>query len=501
LAGWAPAWHLEYSVKRTAAETGQEPLEKISSCDAVVIGAGPNGLAAAITLARVGRSVVVFEANDSIGGGIRSGELTLPGFTHDVCSAVYPLGVGSPFFRQFPLAQYGLEWIHPEVPLAHPMDDGTAVLLLRSLKSMEEHLGRDGPAYVKKMSPLVRNWAEIMEDVLAPIHLPRHPLLLSRFGWEAARPACWVAKSWFSEERGRALFAGLAAHSFLPLSALASSAFGIVLALLAHAVGWPVARGGSQRIADAMAASLRALGGEIVTGERVNTLEQLPPCRAVLCDVSPRQLLGIAGHRFSVPYRCRLSSFRHGPGAFKVDWALREPIPWKAADCARAGTVHLGGTLEEIAVSEAAVAGGRAPEKPFVLLAQQSLFDPTRAPQGRHVAWAYCHVPNGCTTDMTERIEAQVERFAPGFRDCILARAARAPAALEKGNANLVGGDISGGAQTVWQLLARPVLSWKPYATSARGIYLCSSSTPPGGGVHGMCGFHAARLALTQELL
>jgi phytoene dehydrogenase-like protein len=496
---WERGSLLHLPERRTAIERSPGNKVAIPACDAVVIGSGPNGLAAALTLARRGRSVAVLEANETIGGGIRSGELTLPGFVHDHCSAVYPLGVGSPFFRQFPMAQFGLEWIHPEIPLAHPLDDGSAVLLHRSLDFMRSHLGRDGSTYANKMAPLVEHWAELLDDLLAPVHVPRHPLLMARFGWDAAWPAWRVAKSWFAEERGRALFAGLAAHSFLPLTAPASSAFGIILGLLGHAVGWPVARGGSQRIADAMAGSLRSLGGEIFVGERIRTLDQIPSCRAVLCDVTPRQLLEIAGDRFSARYRRRLERYRYGPGAFKVDWALREPIPWRAADCARAGTVHLGGTLDEIAASEAAVAGGRIPEKPFVLVAQQSLFDGMRAPPGSHVAWSYCHVPNGCKEDMTARIEAQVERFAPGFRDCILARAARSPAALEQHNANLVGGDISGGAQTAWQLLARPVLSLHPYQTSARGIYLCSSSTPPGGGVHGMCGYHAARLALRQE--
>jgi len=473
-------------------------MSSAGAYDAIIIGSGPNGLAAAIALARAGRRVLVCEAEQTIGGGARSAELTLPGFTHDVCSAAHPLAAGSPFLRSLPLDQYGLEFIYPPVSLAHPFDDGTAALLERSVEATGETLGVDGMAYRRLMKPLVADWALLAPALLGPPRLPRHPLALARFGLKALRSARGLAASRFAGERARGFFAGLAAHSFLPLERLATAAFGLVLGITGHAVGWPVARGGSQSIANALAAYLRSLGGEIVTGRRVASIDDLPSARAILCDVTPRQLLRLAGHRLPPNYRRRLERYRYGPAAYKVDWALNEPVPWKAEGCSRAGIVHLGGTLAEISAAESAPWKGEQADKPFVLVAQSSLFDPTRAPAGKHTLWAYCHVPNGSTFDMTERIEKQIERFAPGFRDCVLARGVMPPAALERHNANLVGGDINGGAQDLRQLFARPTR--RLYSTPARGLYLCSSSTPPGGGVHGMCGYFAARAVLRDGL-
>ena len=467
--------------------------------NAIVVGSGPNGLAAAITLAQAGLSVVVFEAKSTIGGGMRSAELTLPGFVHDVCSAIHPLGIGSPFFRALPLAKYGLEWIHPLAPVAHPFDNGTAALLERSIDATSETLDtQDATAYRKLMEPLVRSWDRIADDLLGPLHLPQHPVEMARFGLLAIRSAQGLAKGLFKGERARGLFAGLAAHSIMPLDRSLTAAFGLILGVLGHAVGWPMPRGGSQRIADALSSYFRSLGGEIVTSVPVESIDDLPPARAVLLDVTPRQLIRIAGHRLPSGYRRRLEDYRYGPGVFKVDLALRSPIPWKASECARAGTVHIGGTLEEIVESEREVWEGNHPEKPYVLVAQQTLFDSTRAPQGKHTAWAYCHVPNGSTFDMTERIESQIERFAPGFRDCIIARSTRSPIELEQYNPNYVGGDINGGVQDILQLFTRPVARIVPYSTPVKGLYICSSSTPPGGGVHGMCGYHAARAALKE---
>ena len=442
--------------------------------DAIVVGSGPNGLAAAIVLARAGRSVLVLEAEDTVGGGTRSAELTLPGFLHDVCSAVHPLGVGSPFFRSLPLEKHGLQWIHPTVPLAHPFDDGTAALLERSVVTTGESLGRDAAAYRKLMGPLVTDADRLIVDVLGPLRLPRHPFVLARFGLRAMRSAVGLASALFDGPQARALFAGMAAHAMLPLGQRPTAAFGLVLGTLGHATGWPVARGGSQKIAEALASYLGSLGGEIITGRPVHSADDLPPARAILFDVTPRQLLRIAGHHLPARYRHKLERYRFGPGAFKVDWALDGPIPWKAEECWRAGTVHLGGTLAEIVASEDAVSKGEHPERPYVVLAQQSLFDPTRAPNGKHTVWAYCHVPNGSTFDMTERIEAQIERFAPGFRDRVLARSVMPPAELERHNANYVGGDINGGIQDLRQLFARPTLRLVPYSTPVRRLYICS---------------------------
>jgi phytoene dehydrogenase-like protein len=469
--------------------------------DAVVVGSGPNGLAAAITLARAGCSVLVCEANATIGGGARSAALTLPGFVHDVCSAVHPLAAGSPFFKTLPLERFGLEWIQPEIPLAHPLDDGSAACLHRDIDFTADQLGGDSRAYRRLMKPLASNWAELANEFLQPmLHLPRHPLALARFGILGICPATVLTKVLFRYEPARALFAGIAAHSFLPLESIVCSAFGLVLGLAGHAVGWPIPRGGSQQITNALANYLRELGGKVEVNHRVENLNDLPKSRAVLLDVSVWQFLCIAGEQMPARYRRRLESFRHAPGIFKIDYALSSPVPWKAEACRRAGTIHLGGSLDEIATAERDMARGEIPERPFVLIAQQSLFDEARAPRGQHTLWVYCHVPFNCAFDMTDRVEFQIERFAPGFRDCILARHKMNAAELEKSNANLTGGDINGGAADLAQLIARPILSPTPYRTPIKGAYLCSSSTPPGGGVHGMCGYHAAR-ALLREIL
>lgn len=467
--------------------------------DAVIVGSGPNGLAAAITLAQAGCSVLVCEANATIGGGARSAELTLPGFVHDVCSAVHPLAAGSPFFNTLPLERFGLQWIEPDIPLAHPLDNNSAVCLRKDIDVTASQLHNDAAAYRRLMKPLAKNWQDLSVEFLQPmLHWPRHPVVLARFGILALCPATLLANLLFREEPARALFAGIAAHSFLPLDAPVSSAFGLVLALAGHAVGWPIPRGGSQQISNALAAYLRELGGSIEVNRRIENLRELPKSRVILLDVSVWEFLRIAGPELPPRYRCKLESFRHAPGIFKVDYALSEPIPWKAEACRRAGTLHLGGNLDEIAATEREVARGRTPERPFVLVAQQSLFDDTRAPRGQHTLWAYCHVPLNSDVDMSNQIEAQIERFAPGFRDCILARHKICGADLAKSNPNLAGGDISSGAANLLQLIARPIFSPTPYRTALRGVYLCSASTPPGGGVHGMCGYHAARAALNE---
>ena len=467
---------------------------------AIVVGSGPNGLAAAAILAHAGVPVTVLEAEPTIGGGTRSMPLTLPGFTHDVCSAVHPMAVASPCFARLPLADFGLTWIHSPAPLAHPLDDGTAAVLERDVDATAAGLGGDGAAYRALMAPLTVNWRQLVEGLLGPLVPPRHPARMARFGVHAFRSARGLADARFSGAHARALFAGIAAHAILPLEAPASAAAGLVLGLLAHVVGWPVPRGGAGAIADALAGYVRSSGGEILAGRRVTFARELGDARAVFFSVTPRQLARIGQGRLPEGYRRRLLRYRYGPAAFKLDWALSAPIPWRAPECARAATVHLGGTLEEIAQGEAAVAQGGHPDRPFVLLVQPSLFDDTRAPAGRHTAWAYCHVPNGSTEDMTERIERQVERFAPGFRDLILARHVFTPATLEQHNENYIGGDIVGGANDLRQLLARPVLALDPYAIPVRGWYLCSASTPPGGGVHGMAGSHAAHAALRSVL-
>ncbi len=471
-------------------------MNRSSFNQATVVGSGPNGLAAAVELARNGISVRVLEAQKTIGGGTRSGELTLPGYVHDVCSAVHPLGVASPFFRELPLAAHGLEWIQPPAPLAHPLDDGTAVMLERSIDETGETLDKsDVKAYRKLMKPLVDDWENLVSDLLAPIGIPRHPITAARFGLRGMRSAEGLAKSFFKGTRARAIFAGMAAHSLLSLDQKGTAAFGLMLGLTGHAVGWAISRGGSQRIADALVSYLQSLGGEVIADSPVETIDDLlSPERAVLCDLSTRGLLKIAGHKLPENYRRKLKNFRVGNAVFKIDWALNNPIPWKAKECARAGTVHLGGTFEEIAESERAPSKGKNPEKPYVLVAQPSLFDSSRAPEGKHTAWGYCHVPNGSTFDMTQKIENQIERFAPGFRDCIITKKTTTPAEHEQHNANLVGGNISGGSQDIAQLFLRPTRQM--YSTPLENLYLCSASTPPGGGVHGMCGYYAARAAL-----
>lgn len=464
--------------------------------DAVVVGAGPNGLAAAVELARAGRSVLVREGAETVGGGTRTDELTLPGFVHDVCSAIHPLALASPFFRTLGWERHGVEWVHAGAPLAHPLEDGTALVVERSVDETAATLGPDGEAYRKLVAPLVRNADALMEMFLGPVlRVPRHPLVAARFGLVAARSARGLAAR-FSGEGIRAALAGCAAHALLPLDRLPTGAFGAVFLVLAHAYGWPMARGGSAALTEALAAELEGLGGVIETNRPVASLNDLPDAEAVLFDVTPKQLVAICGDRLPARRRRRLARFRYGPAVFKVDWALDGPIPWKADGCGRAGTVHVGGTFQEIHEAESAVGRGEVPERPFIVLAQQTLFDPSRAPEGKHTVWGYCHVPNGCPVDMTERMEETIERFAPGFRDRILARHSRSPAALEADNPNYIGGDIAGGRVDLRGMLLRPTISADPYATGAGGIFLCSSSTPPGPGVHGMCGYHAARSAL-----
>jgi phytoene dehydrogenase-like protein len=463
--------------------------------DAVVVGSGPNGLAAAIRLQQEGLSVLLLEGKDTVGGGLRSAALTLPGFTHDVCSAIHPLAAGSPFLGTLPLHEHGLQFLYPPVAAAHPFDDGTAALLVGSVDETAARLGDDAHAYRQLMASVVADWPGLAPDVLGPLQFPQHPLALARFGLKALPPAQLLAKM-FRTKEARGLWAGMAAHAIQPLSNVATSAIGLVLLATGHLRGWPLPKGGSQSIADALASHFRSLGGRIETGVYVESLAQLPSAHAVLLDVTPRQLLQIAGQDLSPLYRWQLGRYRYGMGVFKVDWALAGPVPFAAEECRRAGTVHLGNTFEEIARSEYVASKGQHPEKPFVLLAQQSLFDPTRAPQGKHTAWAYCHVPHNSTVDMTAAIEAQVERFAPGFRDLILGRHVMNTAQMQAYNPNYVGGDINGGIIDVGQLFTRPALRLSPYRTSRKGLYLCSSSTPPGGGVHGMCGYHAAQRAL-----
>jgi phytoene dehydrogenase-like protein len=464
--------------------------------DAVVVGSGPNGLSAAIVLAQAGCRVVVFEANQTIGGGVRSAELTLPGFTHDICSAVHPLGIASPFWRTLPLAAHGLEWVEPSAMIGHPFDDGGAVLVERSLDITAEALGRDGAAYRRTIGVAVESWPRLERAVLGPPAFPRHPLSLARFGLQALRSAEGLANSIFKEGRTKAMFAGIAGHGMLPLDRALTAGVGLTLGALCHVAGWPIPRGGAQRITDALVAFLRTLGGEVVVDSRVTNIDDLPPAKIILCDLSPKPLLRIAGHRFPFAYRRSLERYRYGMGVFKMDWALAEPIPWKNEQCRRAGTLHLGGTMEEIAASERDAWEGRVVDRPFVLLSQPSVFDPSRAPAGRHVAWAYSHVPGASTVDMLDRIEQQIERFAPGFRDCVLARSIMTPADVEAHNANLVGGDIAGGVTDLRQFFTRP--TWHNYSTPVKGLYICSASTPPGVGVHGMCGYYAATLALKQ---
>lgn len=465
----------------------------------MIVGSGPNGLSAAVTLARQGLRVLVLEGKDTIGGGVRSAELTLPGFTHDVCSAVHPLALSSPFLSSLGLTNYGVKWIHSPYVLAHPLDGGEVVLLSRSLDETAAGLGADGKRYRRIFAPLINHSKRLVNDLLSSLRIPRSPLLFARFGLNAIQSAAGFARMRFVTPQARAIFAGMAAHGTIPLDRLGTASFGMVLALGAHTVGWPLPQGGSQQITDALAAQLRDLGGEMRTGQMVTSLNQLPTSRATLFDVSPKSLVQIAGSALPVSYLKPLERYRYGAGVFKVDWALDAPIPWSNPKVSQAATVHLGGTLDEIVASEREVGRGRLPSMPFVILVQPSLFDPSRAPQGKHTAWAYCHVPNGSTVDMRERIEEQVERFAPGFRSRILAVHTFSAAEYETYNPNYVGGDINTGAQDLGQMFTRPLLRWDPYSTPLKGVYLCSSATPPGGGVHGMCGYLAAKSALRHE--
>ena len=466
--------------------------------DAVVVGAGPNGLVAAVTLAQAGWRVVVLEASDAPGGGVRSSALTGPGFVNDVCSAVHPLALASPAIRALPLEEHGLRWVQPDAPLAHPLDDGRVAMLERSLEDTARGLGVDAGAYRSLLTPLVDHAFDLVDAMMSPFRVPKAPFATARFGLKALKSVESLT-SRFADDEAAALFAGSAAHAFLTLDTAGTGGFALFMTTLAHVVGWPIAEGGSQRIADALVSLLTSLGGEVVTGVEVTSLSELPKSRAVLLDLTPRQVRRIAGDAVPARYGRALDRFRYGPGVFKVDWALDGPIPWKAEEVGRAATVHVGGPIADIAASEAAVAAGTLPERPFLILAQSTLFDPSRAPADAHTGWAYCHVPNGSTADRTDAIEAQVERFAPGFRDRIVARHTMNTEALEHHNANYVGGDIGGGAGDLRQLFTRPVASLHPWVTPIPHVYLCSSSTPPGGGVHGMCGWHAARAVLKRE--
>lgn len=466
--------------------------------DAVVIGAGPNGLAAAVALARAGASVCILEARDEIGGGIRTAELTLPGFAHDVCSGCHPMGVLSPWFRSLPLDQHGLRWIHPPASVAHPLDDQPAVMLRRSLQETASGLAEDARAYERLFAPFLRQPHELLADLLGPLRIPQHPIQLARFGLPGLLPATLALRARFRGERARALLAGCAAHSILPLERPLTAAVAMIFALTGHVEEWPVAAGGSQAIGRALAAYCQSLGGRIETGRYVRSLADLPPARVVLFDTSPAQLADIGEAVLPAGYVRRLRRYRYGPGAFKLDWALDGPIPWRDARCLEASTVHLGGTLDEIAAGEAAVWRGQHPERPFVLVVQQSQFDASRAPAGKHTGYAYCHVPAASTVDRTDAIESQIERFAPGFRDRILARHTMNTADLQRDNPNHVGGAITGGVSDLLQFYARPVARLDPYSTPNPRLFICSASTPPGGGVHGMCGYFAARSALRR---
>lgn len=470
------------------------------SVDAVVVGSGPNGLMAAITMAMAGHQVVVYEANDRIGGGARSSALTLPGFLHDVCSAIHPLGASSPAFAALPLERHGLRWLHPDVLLAHPLDDAPAGAVWRDIGQTTAALGRDGPSWSRHIGIFAGDWDRLAPMLLGPlVAVPPHPLLLARFGARAVLPARTFGKAVFRTAQARALFAGSSGHASLPLSHPLTSSFGLLLLGAAHAVGWPVAEGGSQAVSDALASLLRELGGTIETGQRIDSMQQLPRSRAVLFDVGPRTVVRIAGDRLSPRLRRRLLRYRYGPGAFKIDYALSAPVPWTDVQCRLAGTVHVCGDANDVARAEAAVAVGKHPERPFVLVAQQSLIDPTRAPAGSHTLWAYTHVPNGSDLDVTASIEAQIERYAPGFHDVVIARHVTRPSDYERYNPSFVGGNISGGSNGGLQLAFRPVLG-RPYRTSDPALLMCSAATPPGGGVHGMCGYHSAQRALRSVL-
>lgn len=464
--------------------------------DAVVVGSGPNGLAAAITLAQKQLKVLLVEASRTVGGGMRSDTVTLPGFLHDSCSTIHPLGIASPFFTSLPLDKSHLKWIHPPLPLAHPFLDGSSVILDRSIDMTAAYLNRDKVNYIRLMEPFVRNYKPLLADVLAPLHWPRSPLVMSRFGYYGIHSAKQLVDTLFRQQKARALFAGLSAHAILPLSKLCTAAFGIIIGAAGHAVGWPIIEGGTQSLAHVLASYFCSLGGDILTHTPISSIEDLPKSRALLLDVTPKQFLTLFQKELPLRYKNRLHTYRYGPGVFKMDWALNCPIPWTVQECKRAGTIHLGGTFEEIAASEACIWQGEMPSTHFIIVTQPSLFDATRAPPDQHTAWAYCHVPNGSTWDLTQQIELQIEQYAPGFRDCIIGRHTRSPAEFERYNSNYVGGDINGGVADIYQLFTRPLVQWNPYATPLKGVYMCSASTPPGGGVHGMCGYYAAQSAL-----
>lgn len=463
--------------------------------DAVIVGSGPNGLAAAITLAKQGLKTLVLEGADTPGGGTRTSELTLPGFRHDVCSAIHPMALASPFFQGLELEREGVKWIHPGCPVAHPLDGGEAVLMHRSVTQTAEGLGVDASPYFRLMQTLTHKWEYIDREVLGPLSMPRRPFSLAWFGLHALWPAKAFLRSWFRNPRTRALLAGIAAHCILPLEWMPSMSVALVMTAVAHRYGWPLPEGGSQAITTAMVNVLQRLRGRVECNQWVRQWSDIPPARLVLLDITPAQFLQLAGSRLPWLYRRQLQAFQGGPAIFKIDYALDGPVPWRNAEVGRAGTVHLGGTLEEMCVAERRVWQGKVPSRPYVLVSQPSLFDPSRAPQGKHVLWAYCHVPRGCDADMTEAIEGQLERFAPGFKERVLQRHIMPPAAMQAYNPNYQAGDISGGALLLTQLWTRPTLRWSPYSTPLKGVYLCSSSTPPGGGVHGMCGYHAALAA------
>ncbi len=467
--------------------------------DAVIVGSGPNGLAAAILLAKNGLSVKVIEAEDTIGGGTRTKELTEPGFIHDICSAVHPTGLGSPFFRTLPLDKYGLEWIHPKYPVAHPLENGDAMIVSKSLQETLERMGKDGKNYQNLVKSFVDGWEYLSHDFLGPIRIPNNPLSLAKFGWFGMLSAKLLANSMFDTAKVKAYFAGLAAHSIVPLEKSFTGSFGLVFATTVHAVGWPIAKGGSFSITNALAEYFKSLGGIIETGNRITRTSELPSAKTVLFDLTPHQIVRIANNELPEGFKKKFLKFKYGPGVFKMDFALSEPVPWSNPDCAGAGTLHLGGSFEEISYSERETWNGNHPNKPYVLLSQPSLFDDSRAPEGKHTLWAYCHVPNGSDKDCSEEIINQIERYAPGFRDTIISAHTMNAPEFETYNENYIGGDINGGAQTLKQLLGRPVPQWDPYKLPAKGMYICSSSTPPGGGVHGMCGYHAAKSALKNE--
>lgn len=471
----------------------------MSSYDAIIIGSGPNGLSAAILLAQQGLRVHVIEAEETIGGGTRTKELTEPGFLHDVCSAVHPTAVASPFLSTLPLGNYGLEWIQPEVAAAHPLEDGKAVLGYQSMERTMDGLGKDGKAYQKLFKDFVDTWSSLRNDLFGTLRNPQNPLSMARFGWYGMLSTTHLANSMFESREAKAFFAGHAAHSILPLEKAFSASFGLVLCTSMHAVGWPIAKGGSSAITTAMVEYFKSLGGTVETGNRISSFDQVPSAKSVLFDLTPHQVARICENELPVGYRNQLLDYKYGPGACKIDIAVSEPIPWLNGGCKQAGTVHLGGTLEELTHSERETWKGNYPEKPYVLLSQPSVFDDTRAPEGKHTVWAYCHVPNGSDRDCTEEIINQIERYAPGFRDTIISYNTMTAVQMNEYNENYIGGDINGGAQYFKQLLGRPILKWNPYKTPAKGVYICSSSTPPGGGVHGMSGFHAAKSALKTE--